>query len=182
MAMVSVTRVVPVPVARVWTVFTDLRARADWLSAVADVEVLTSGGFGTGTAWRETRTMPDGERTTEEFRVLECDAPARLVVASPGSGVDYRITYTFTPIWPRPAPVRRARRGSGRRRSDQRGSGQRGSGQRGPADATAVTVTLEGTASRAASKLLAFVLGGLAARVVTGTLRQDLTDLAAAAA
>ncbi len=168
MATVEVTRLVRVPIARVWTVFTDLAARADWLSSVAEVDVLTSGTFGVGTTWRETRTMPDGERITEEFRVLECSAPARLVVSSPGAGVDYRITYTFAPVWARSSPARR------RTRYAARWSGSAG--------ATAVTVVLEGTPNGAARRLLAFVLGGLAARVVSGTLRQDLTDLAAAAA
>lgn len=177
MATVSVTRLVRVPIARVWTVFTDLPARADWLSTVSGVEVVTTGGFGAGTAWRETRTMPDGERITEEFRVLECDAPVRLVVSSPGAGANYRITYTFAPVWPRSRIARRrpypTRRG--------RGPG-RAVGYCGSADATAVTVVLEGTPSGAAARLVALALGGLAARMVSGTLRQDLTDLAAAAA
>jgi uncharacterized protein YndB with AHSA1/START domain len=167
MSTVTVTRVVRVPVARVWTVFTDLPGRATWLSTVDRVEVLTTGAFGIGTVWRETRTMPDGERVTEEFRVEECDAPVRLVVSSPGAGVDYRITYTFAPVRPRASAV--ARRPACTARAAAVG-------------ATAVSVVLEGTASGSAARLLAFVLGGLAARVVEGALRQDLTDLAAAAA
>jgi uncharacterized protein YndB with AHSA1/START domain len=166
MSTVAVTRVVRVPVARAWSVFTDLPARADWLSTVAGVEVLTAGVFGVGTVWRETRTMPDGEQVTEEFRVEECSAPARLVVSSPGAGADYRVTYTFAPVWPRSAVRRRPPR----------------AGRVVASRATAVTVVLDGTPSGSAGRLLAFILGGLAARVVEGTLRQDLTDLAAAAA
>ncbi len=174
MATVSVTRVVRVPVARAWTIFTDLPARAGWLSSVADVEVLTDGGFGAGTAWREIRTMPDGERVTEEFLVLECDAPARLVVSSPGAGADYRITYTFAPVWPRVSVVRRLAPPPARPASPAAGQVS--------ANSTAVTVVLEGIVSGAAGRLFVAVLGGLAARIVTGTLRQDLTDLDAAAA
>jgi uncharacterized protein YndB with AHSA1/START domain len=167
MSTVAVTRVVPVPVARAWTVFTDLPARARWLSTVADVEVLTTGSFGVGTTWRETRAMPDGELVTEEFRVEECSAPARLVLSSPGAGMDYRIAYAFVPIWSRAATVRRW---------PPRACRPLTSG------ATAVTVVLDGTASGSAGRLLAFLLGGLAAGAVEGTLRQDLTDFAAAAA
>jgi hypothetical protein len=122
MSTVAVTRVVGVPVARVWTVFTDLPARAAWLATVDGVEVLTS---------------------------------------------DYRITYTFAPVWPRASAVRRRPSRSCRRSA---------------LGATAVTVVLEGTASGSAARLLAFVLGGLAGAGGRGALRQDLTDLAAAAA
>jgi uncharacterized protein YndB with AHSA1/START domain len=167
MSTVTVTRVVPVPVARAWTVFTDLSARARWLSTVADVEVLTAGPLEVGTAWRETRAMPGGELVTEEFRVEECNAPARLVLSSPGAGMDYRVTYTFVPIWSRAATVRRW---------PPRACRPLTSG------ATAVTVVLDGTASGSAGRLLTFLLGGLAAGAVEGTLRRELTDFAAAAA
>jgi uncharacterized protein YndB with AHSA1/START domain len=176
MATVAVTQVVQVPVARVWTVFTDLPARAGWLSTVDGVEVLTQGTFGTGTTWRETRTMPGGARVTEEFRVEECNPPVRLTVSSPGAGVDYRITYTFSPV-PLRGPIARRRSAAGQRharrelRALSRSKG-----------ATAVTVVLEGSASGSAGRLLTLVLGGLGARVAEGALRQDLTDLAEATA
>jgi uncharacterized protein YndB with AHSA1/START domain len=175
MATVAVTEVVRVPVAGVWTVFTDLPARAAWLSTVDNVEVLTEGAFGSGTTWRETRTMPDGHRVTEEFRVVECNPPVRLTVSSPGAGVDYRITYTFSPVQLR-GPLSRRRSAAGQRharrelRALSRSKG-----------ATAVTAVLEGTASGSAGRLLTLVLGGLGARAAEGALRQDLTDLASAA-
>jgi hypothetical protein len=45
---------------------------------------------------------------------------------------------------------------------------------------TEVSAVLEGSATGATNRLLALVLGGFAASVVEGALRQDLTDLAAA--
>ncbi|WP_213453879.1 SRPBCC family protein [Rhizomonospora bruguierae] len=96
MSTVVVTRAVAAPVERVWGVFTDLPARAAWLSTVESVEVLPGPAFGAGTAWRETREMADGLRVTEEFRVLECRPRECCVVASPGDGAEYRMTYTFT--------------------------------------------------------------------------------------
>ena len=152
MSTVAVTRLVEAPVVQVWRVFTDLSRRCEWLSTVTRVDLLTTGPFGAGTVWRETRTMADGGEITEEFRVRECAIPERFVVVSPGIGADYRMTYTFVPVI------------EGRHRGG-----------------TMVTVVQDGTPTAAAGRFLAFVFGGLAARTVEGALRRDLDDLAAAA-
>jgi uncharacterized protein YndB with AHSA1/START domain len=152
MSTIAVTRMIQAPAARVWQVFTDLRNRSSWLSTVDHVEVLTVGDLRPGSIWRETRHMPDGEHVTEEFRVEECDEGARFVVSSPGTGADYRMTYTFAPV------------ANGRRRGG-----------------TVVTVVQEGTPLAARGRLIALFLGGLAAVVSEGALRQDLHDLEIAA-
>jgi uncharacterized protein YndB with AHSA1/START domain len=152
MSTVVVTRLIEAPVAQVWRVFTHLPGRCGWLHTVTRVELFTAGAFGAGTVWRETRTMPDGAEVTEEFRVSECTAPSRFVVASPGLGADYRMTYTFTAV------------AQGRHRG-----------------ATTVTVVQDGTPTAPGGRFLALVFGGLAARTVEGALRRDLDDLAAAA-
>ena len=152
MSTVAVTRLIEAPVSEVWRVFTDLRRRCDWLSTVTEVQLLTPGAFGAGTVWRETRTMADGEEITEEFRVRECAVPERFVVASPGIGADYRMTYTFVPVI------------EGRHRGG-----------------TMVTVVQDGSPTAPAGRFLALVFGGLAARTVEGALRRDLDDLAAVA-
>ncbi|MDR7280337.1 SRPBCC family protein [Catenuloplanes atrovinosus] len=152
MSTIAVTQLVQAPAARVWAVFTDLAHRAAWLSTVDEVEVLTPGRLRAGSVWRETRHMPDGARVTEEFRVEEYDEGARFVVSSPGIGADYRMTYTFAPV------------------EDGRHRGE-----------TAVTVVQEGTPLAPGGRLLALLLGGLAAMVSEGALRQDLHDLAIAA-
>jgi uncharacterized membrane protein len=152
MSTVAVTRLVEAPVVQVWRVFTDLPRRRRWLSTVDGVEVLTPGAFGTGTRWRETRTMSDGLRVTEEFEVRECMVPERFVVVSPGIGADYRMTYLFVPVI------------EGRHRGG-----------------TMVTVTQHGSPTAPAGRVLALVFGGLAARTVQGALRRDLEDLASAA-
>lgn len=151
MSTVAVTRLVEAPVATVWRVFTDLPSRCSWLSTVTAVQMLTPGSFGAGTVWRETRTMADGAEITEEFRVTECVMPERFVVASPGIGADYRMTYTFVPVI------------EGRHRGG-----------------TMVTVVQDGSPTAPAGRFLALVFGGLAARTVEGALRRDLDDLAAA--
>lgn len=152
MSTIAVTRLVQAPVVEVWRVFTVLAGRREWLSTVTRVEVLTSGGFGAGTVWRETRTMADGEQVAEEFRVRQCAVPESFVVTSPGIGADYRMTYTFTPVI------------GGRHRGG-----------------TMVTVVQDGSPTAPGGRLLALVFGGLAARTVEGALRRDLDDLATAA-
>jgi uncharacterized protein YndB with AHSA1/START domain len=152
MSTVAVTRLIDAPVVEVWRVFTRLSGRSEWLHTVTRVEVLTSAEFGTGTQWRETRTMPDGTEVTEEFRVRECVAPQRFVVSSPGMGADYRMTYSFVAVT--------AGRHTG---------------------STMVTVVQDGSPTAPSGRLLAMVFGGLAARTVEGALRRDLDDLAIAA-
>lgn len=152
MSTISVTRTIPAPAARVWRVCTDLPGRAGWLSTVDHVEVITAGELRAGSVWRETRHMPDGGRVAEEFRVEECEEGARFVVSSPGTGADYRMTYTFAPVE------------DGRRRGH-----------------TLVTVVQEGTPLAARGRWIALFLGGLAAAVSEGALRQDLHDLEIAA-
>jgi uncharacterized protein YndB with AHSA1/START domain len=153
MATVAVAQVVAARPGRVWALLTDLAGRRSWMSTVDDVEVVTVGEFATGTVWREERTIAGGARVTEEFRVSECRAPHCFVVSSPGSGATYRMTYTLTPI-----DVGRHRGG------------------------TTVTIEQEGHASGPTGRVLELVLGGLAARTAEGALRQELADLARAAA
>ncbi|QLQ38259.1 SRPBCC family protein [Micromonospora robiginosa] len=151
MSTVTVSAFIEAQDADLWRLLTDLSSRADWLSAVGAVEVLTDGGFAPGTTWRETRVRPDGGAEPEEFEVVEATAPRRLVLCSPGAGVDYRITWTLR-------TVERRRRGC-----------------------TEVTVRQEAVPTRPYGRVLALILGGLAARAVEGALRRDLADLALAA-
>jgi uncharacterized protein YndB with AHSA1/START domain len=145
---VTVERIIDAPVERVWSIFTDLAGRPQWLSTVESVEPLTSGVFGPGTAWRETRLVAEDVPVVEELRVVDADPPHSVTLASPGIGADYRMTYTFTRLKER----------------------------------TLVRIVLRGTPQGAASRVLAVLLGGLAARTVEGALRRDLEALAAAAA
>jgi hypothetical protein len=153
MSTVAVTRTIDAEPARVWALVTNLAARPTWLTTTDQVEVLTPGAFGEGSVWRESHTMVDGTRVTEEFRVRGCDPPRGFVVCSPGIGADYRMTYTLVPV-----DVGRHRGG------------------------TMVTIEQEGRPSGVTGRVLELVLGGLAASTAEGALRQELDDLAAALA
>ncbi|MFI6261220.1 SRPBCC domain-containing protein [Micromonospora sp. NPDC051006] len=115
------------------------------------VELLTPGVFGPGTVWREPRSQPDGSILVEEFCVVEAVPPRLLVLISSGAGVDYRITWTMR-------AARRRRKGC-----------------------TSVTVTQEAVPTAPYGRVVALLLGGLAARAVEHALRRDLADLAVAA-
>lgn len=148
MSTVSVNGLVAAPAGELWRVLTDLsRLR----SGGRPVRPLTTGPFGPGTSWREDRTRPDGGTMTEEFVVLAAEPPRRLVLGSPGEGVDYRITWALRDV-----------RRRGRRH-------------------TSVTVTVRAQPAAPAGRALAFLLGGLAARAAEQVLRQDLAVLAAEA-
>lgn len=152
MSTVTVSEFIEAQAEDVWRLLTDLPARAGWLSAVGAVEVLTTGDFGPGTAWRETQVRPDGGEQPEEFSVVEAVPGERLVLSSPGTGVDYRITWTLRTV-------------------ERRGRG-----------CTAVAVEQEAVPTERYGRVLALILGGLAARAVEGALRRDLADLSAAVA
>ncbi len=148
MATVAVNGLVPAQAADLWRVLTDLPRR---FPAGGPIEVLTPGAFGPGTAWRETRTRPDGSALVEEFVVLAAEPPRRLVLGSPGDGVDYRITWTLR-------DVRRRRRRY-----------------------AAVRVTVQALPAAPSGRAVALLLGGLAVRAAEKVLRQDIAALAEAA-
>ncbi|MFI9753877.1 SRPBCC family protein [Streptomyces collinus] len=72
----------------VWEALTDLGGMERVLSGVTRVEVITEGGFGVGTRWRETRRM-FGKEATEEMWVTACEAPERYVVEADSQGTHY---------------------------------------------------------------------------------------------
>ncbi|MBO4208833.1 SRPBCC family protein [Micromonospora echinofusca] len=152
MSTVTVTQLIEAPATDLWRALTEITDRVGRFSAVHGVELLTPGPFGAGTVWREVRTQPDGSASVEEFLVVESVPPHRLVLTSAGTGADYRITYTLTGSRP------------GRRRP-----------------CTTVTVVQESVPAARYGRVLALILGGLAARTVEGALRRDLDDLASAA-
>ena len=85
---VVVERRVAASPGRVWEAITDLRDMPRVLSGVERVEVLTEGGFGVGTRWRETRRML-GKQATEEMTVTECEPPDRYVTVADSHGMHY---------------------------------------------------------------------------------------------
>ncbi|WP_411072328.1 SRPBCC family protein [Streptomyces sp. cmx-4-25] len=88
-------RVVASP-GRVWEAITDLPDLPRMLTGVRKVEVLTPGGFGVGTRWRETRRTL-GREATEEMTVTACEPPDRYVTVADSHGTRYVSELTLTP-------------------------------------------------------------------------------------
>lgn len=89
------------PPERVFAGLTDLDAARDWMEGFVRIEKRTDGPFGVGTVWRETRKM-FGREATEEFDVVEVDAPRRLALHVDGTKGssrkgEYRFVYVLTP-------------------------------------------------------------------------------------
>ncbi|MEU6931262.1 SRPBCC family protein [Streptomyces sp. NPDC046385] len=96
---VVVERRVAASPGRVWESITDLRDMPRMLSGVEKVEVLTPGGFGVGTRWRETRRMM-GKEATEEMTVTACEPPDRYVTVADSHGMHYVSEITLLPEGP----------------------------------------------------------------------------------
>ncbi len=154
--VVTVSRVIPAPVAEVWRVFTDLPARRRWLADVQSVEVLTPqpltpAVLEPGVRWRETRGTHAGPPVTEELVVVAVDAGRSCTVALAGNPAGSRLTYTFEPVSV----------------GHHRGS-------------TEVCISAERHPRGFGNRLLSFFLAGFAARTAEGALRAELDALAAA--
>lgn len=96
---VVVERRVAASPGRVWESITDLPDLPRVLSGVQRVEVLTEGGFGVGTRWRETRRML-GREATEEMTVTECEPPDRYVTVADSHGMHYVSELSLRPDGP----------------------------------------------------------------------------------
>jgi uncharacterized protein YndB with AHSA1/START domain len=149
-----VTQVIDAPVGLVWEVFTDLAGRARWLSEVDGVEVLATAGL-EGARWRETRRVGTGRSTglvVEELMLTVVEPRRRCTVALAEDVATNELHYEFTPI------ELGAHRGS-----------------------TLVTVLVaENRPQGLADHLLAFVVGGFAARMAEGAVRDELGALTSA--
>ncbi|MFF5639560.1 SRPBCC family protein [Streptomyces sp. NPDC012825] len=93
---VVVERRVATSPGRVWETITDLPDLPRVLTGVRKVEVLTPGGFGVGTRWRETRRTL-GREATEEMTVTACEPPDRYVTVADSHGTHHVSELTLTP-------------------------------------------------------------------------------------
>ncbi|MFJ6633785.1 SRPBCC family protein [Streptomyces sp. NPDC091376] len=102
---VVVERRVAAPAGRIWEALTDLEGSQRVLSGVERIEVLTEGGFGVGTRWRETRRML-GKEATEEMYVTVSEPPERFVVEADNHGAHYVSEWSLRADGPETTTVR----------------------------------------------------------------------------
>ncbi|MFJ4340227.1 SRPBCC family protein [Streptomyces sp. NPDC088915] len=163
---VVVERRVAASPGRVWEAITDLPELPRVLTGVRKVEVLTPGGFGVGTRWRETRRML-GREATEEMTVTACEPPDRYVTVADSHGMHYVSELTLTPDVTGPGPD---------------GPGPAPDGTRPTPAGTGSTVLRMTFSARPAHGRAPGALGRLLARfgakAVAKALAKDLSDVA----
>lgn len=91
----TVTHSFSQPPSEVFEALTDLPGASAWMPNLVGIDLLTSGPFGVGTEWRETRKM-FGKESTEQFEVTRCDPPTRVSIRVDGTkGDSKRGEYLF---------------------------------------------------------------------------------------
>lgn len=89
---VVVSETIHAPIERVFAASTDIASAAEFIGGIDKVEMLSDGPVGTGTKWRETRTM-FGRQASETMWITEWEPPTRYVVEARSRGTHY-----LTPI------------------------------------------------------------------------------------
>ena len=94
MAPITTSKQIAAPVELVFDVLSNIPEAADTVSAITQIEMLSSGDMGVGTRWKETRVI-FGKESTEEMGFTEFERPHRYVVEADSCGCHYRTEFTF---------------------------------------------------------------------------------------
>lgn len=97
MTTITVDTQVAAPVARVFGVFTDLDHAAERVSNIQEIQVLTTGAFGLGTRWMETRTVL-GQRDSAEMQVTAFERNRTYTITHRKAGTRIDTMFTFEPL------------------------------------------------------------------------------------
>jgi carbon monoxide dehydrogenase subunit G len=84
---------------KVWAVISDIPGSAATLSSIDSIQMLSEGGYGEGTRWKETRTMM-GRAETVEMWVSQAEPPSpthagSTTVKALQGGADYTTRFTL---------------------------------------------------------------------------------------
>ncbi len=82
--------------ATVWTAITKIEDCHLRLPSVKNIEMLTEGGVGLGTRWRETRVM-FGKETTETLEIEAFNPPSEYTAVIKSCACEYRATLRLKP-------------------------------------------------------------------------------------
>lgn len=97
MTTVTVATTVAAPVERVFEVFTDLESGAERVSNIQEIEVLTTGGFGLGTRWLETRDVLS-QLDSAEMEVTAFERNRTYTITHHKAGTRIDTVFTFEPF------------------------------------------------------------------------------------
>lgn len=84
------------PQDRVFQVTSDIPNAANTIEGITNIEMLTEGPVGVGTAWKETRKM-FGKEHSETMEITGFDPPRSYTVGSESCGALWSSTFAFTP-------------------------------------------------------------------------------------
>lgn len=96
MAKVSCTVEVSAPPQAVFDQVADIPHAAEFITGIDSIEMLTSGPVGTGTRWREARTM-FGRTATEEMEITDFQPPKSYSVKAESHGALYESVIRVEP-------------------------------------------------------------------------------------
>ena len=97
MTTVTVSTTVAAPIEQVFDVFTDLAHSAARVSNIQEIEVLTTGPFGLGTRWLETREVMT-QHDTAEMEVTAFQRNRTYTVTHHKGGGRIDSVFTFAPF------------------------------------------------------------------------------------
>ena len=97
MATVVVSNEVGAPVEQVFAAFGDVEHASEHVAAIKGIEMLTPGGFGLGTRWRETREVL-GRLDSAEMEVTSFEQNKGYTITHYKGGARLDTTFSFTPM------------------------------------------------------------------------------------
>lgn len=97
MAQCTYETVFEAPIEAVFDQLSDIPNLEQTVSGITKVEMLSEGGVGNGTKWRETRIMMKRE-ATEDMWIKEFDRPNRYLVEAESHGSHYLTEYKFSEV------------------------------------------------------------------------------------
>lgn len=96
MSTVTVTDQIEAPVERAFEAFTNIEDAAEHVSAIKEVEMLTTRGFELGARWRETREVM-GRLDTVEMEVTEYEKNKSYTITHHKAGARIDTRFAFAP-------------------------------------------------------------------------------------
>lgn len=96
MTTVTVTSEVEAPVDKTFAMFTDIEHASEHVSGIKEVQVMTTGAFGLGTRWLETREVM-GRLDAAEMEVTAFEKNKTYTITHHKAGAKVDTVFTFQP-------------------------------------------------------------------------------------
>lgn len=96
MTTVTVTSEIEAPVDKTFAMFTDIEHASEHVSGIKEVQVMTTGAFGLGTRWLETREVM-GRLDAAEMEVTAFEKSKTYTITHHKAGAKVDTVFTFQP-------------------------------------------------------------------------------------